>query len=94
MTQDIQGAACRVRVEVNPSNFVEFGVGALNHKVTLPVSRPRKPNALANVLPTCAAASPELARALRNDGYEPAQINVHDHVQLRQTKVIFDPILV
>jgi hypothetical protein len=82
-------------VEVNPSNFVAFGVGASNLQVNLPVSRPRKPNALAKVLPPCAAAaSPELARALRNDGYEPAQINVHDHVQLRQTKVIFDPILV
>ena len=81
IAQDIQGAALRVRVEVNPYNFVEFGVGALNHKVTLPVSRPREPNVMAKVLPPCAAAaSPELARALQNDVVEPAQISGHDYV--------------
>jgi hypothetical protein len=42
-------------VEVNPSNFVAFGVGALNHKVTLAVSTPREPNALAK-----AVGNPEL----------------------------------
>jgi hypothetical protein len=81
-------------VEVNPSNFVEIGVGALNHKVTLAVSTPREPNVLAKAAPSCAAANPELARALRNDGFEPAQISVHDHMKRRQMKVIFDPILV
>ena len=89
IAQDIQGAALRVRVEVNPCNFVEFGVGALNHKVTLPVSRPREPNVMAKVHPPCAAASsPELARALQNGGVELAQISGHDHVEHRQTKVI------
>jgi hypothetical protein len=49
---------------------------------------------MAKVLPPCAAANPELARALHNDGFEPAQISIHDHMKHRQTKVIFDPILV
>jgi hypothetical protein len=81
-------------VEVNPSNFVTFGVSALNHKVTLAVSTPREPNVLAKAAPLCFVASPELARTLQNDGFEPAQISVHDHVKHRQMKVVFDPILV
>jgi len=83
-------------VKVNPSNFVNIGVGALNHEVTLPVNTPSEPNAAAKVLPpsAAAAASPELARAPQNDGFEPAQINVHNYVQHRQTKVIFDPVFV
>jgi hypothetical protein len=82
-------------VAINPSNTVAFGVGTLNHKVTLPFSRPREPNVMAKVLPpSAAAASPELARALQNDGFKPAQIGVDDHVQHRHMKVIFDPSLV
>ena len=81
-------------MEVNPSNFVGIGVSAMNHKVTLPVSCPREPEVMAKVLPPCAAANTGLARVLRNNGFEPAQISVHDHVNHRQTKVIFDPIVV
>ena len=83
-------------MEVNPSNFVRIGVGALNHKVTLAVSTPREPNALAKAAQVVllATQNPELARALQNDGFEPAQISVHDHMKHRQAKVILDPILV
>jgi hypothetical protein len=93
--QDIQRAACRVRVEVKPSNTVAFGVGALYLKVTLPVSRPREPNVMAKILPPSAdTASPVLARPLQNDGFKPAQIGVHYHVQHRHMNVFYDPRLV
>ena len=60
-------------------------------EVPFAVSRPRKPNELAHVLPTSAVANPKLARALQNDGFKPAEIDVGDHVQRRHINVIFQP---